>query len=103
MLIKLLKLPTFFFDIRLSSYVQSECFCQDPLENWFGGQRCSGSTKDNPSMVDFGYNNNAIRNQKHFKPIADGNVADSGMIVLTDEPFPCRKPLKSGSLNVNLE
>ena len=42
-------------------------------------------------MVDFGYNNNAIRNQKHFKPIANGNVADSGMIA-SDEPFPCRKP-----------
>ena len=27
-------------------------------------------------MVDFGYNNNAIRNQKHFKPIADVNVAE---------------------------
>ena len=26
-------------------------------------------------MVDFGYKNNAIRNQKHFKPIANGNVA----------------------------
>ena len=25
-------------------------------------------------MVDFGYNNNAIRNQKNFKPIANGNV-----------------------------
>ena len=43
-------------------------------------------------MVYFGYNNNAIRNQKHFKPIANGNVADSDMIALTDEPFPCRKP-----------
>ena len=43
-------------------------------------------------MVDFGYNNNAIRNQKHFKPIANGNVADSGMIALK----------KNGSLNVNL-
>ena len=32
-------------------------------------------------MVDFGYNKNAIRNQKHFRPIANGNVADSGMIV----------------------
>ena len=42
-------------------------------------------------MVDFGCNNNAIRNQKHFKPIANGNVAGSGMIALTDEPFPCRK------------
>ena len=28
-------------------------------------------------MVDFGYNNNAaIRNQKHFKPIANGNDAE---------------------------
>ena len=43
-------------------------------------------------MVDFGYNNNAIK--KHFKPIANGNVADSGMIVLTDEPLPSRKPKK---------
>ena len=27
-------------------------------------------------MVESGYTNNAIRNQKHFKPIANGNVAD---------------------------
>ena len=40
-------------------------------------------------MVDFGYNNNTIRNQKHFKPIANGNVSDGSMIALTDEPFPC--------------
>ena len=40
-------------------------------------------------MVDFGYNNYAIRNQKHFKPIADGNVADSSMIALTDKSLPC--------------
>ena len=45
-------------------------------------------------MVDFGYNNNAIRNQKHFKPITNGNVADSGMIALTDESLPCWKPKK---------
>ena len=103
MLIKSLKLPNFFFDIRLSSYVLSERFCQDPLENWFRRQRCLGSRKDNPSMVDFGYNSNAIRNQKHFKPIANGNFADSGMIALTDKPFPCRKSLKNGTLNINLE
>ena len=42
--------------------------------------------KNNPSMVDFGYKNNAIRNQKHFKPIANGN---SRMITLTDESLPC--------------
>ena len=27
-------------------------------------------------MVDFGYSNNAIRNQKRFKPIANGNAAE---------------------------
>ena len=31
---------------------------------------------------------------KKFKPIANGNVADSGMIALIDEPFPCWKPKK---------
>ena len=40
-------------------------------------------------MVDFRYINNAIRNQKHFKPIANSNVADIGMIALTDVPLPC--------------
>ena len=45
-------------------------------------------------MVDFWYNNNAIRNQKYFKPIANGNVADSSMIALTDESVPCWKPKK---------
>ena len=40
-------------------------------------------------MVDFGYNNNAIRNQKHFNPIANNNVADGSMIALTDELLPC--------------
>ena len=45
-------------------------------------------------MVDFGYNNNAIRSQKHFKPIANGNVGDSGTIALTDEPLSWWKPKK---------
>ena len=42
----------------------TEGFCQNPLEKWFGRQRSLGSRKDNPSMADFGYNNNAIRNRK---------------------------------------
>ena len=45
--------------------------------------------RKDPSMVDFGYNSNAIRNQKHFKLIANGNVVDSRMIYLTDESLPC--------------
>ena len=73
-------------------FVLTERFCQNPLENWFDKQRSLGSRKDNPSMADFEYNNNTIRNQKKFKPIANGNVADSGMVSLTDEPLPCWKP-----------
>ena len=45
-------------------------------------------------MVDFGYSKNVIRNQKHFKSIAYSNVADSGMIAITDKPLPCQKPKK---------
>ena len=45
-------------------------------------------------MVDFGYNSNAIRNQKHLKLIANGNVVESRMIALTDESLPCWKPKK---------
>ena len=39
-------------------------------------------------MANFEYNNNAIRNQIKFKPIANGDLADSDMIILTDEPLP---------------
>ena len=70
-------------------YVLTERFCQDLLENWFGRQISLGSRKNNPSMADFGYNYNVIRNQKIFKPVANGDVADSGMIALTDKPLPC--------------
>ena len=48
------------------SYVLTEHFCQDPLENYFGHQRSLGAGKDNPSLQDFGFNDNAIRNQKVF-------------------------------------
>ena len=36
-------------------YVLAERFCQVPLKNWFGRQKSLGSSKDNPSMADFGY------------------------------------------------
>ena len=36
-------------------------------------------------MTDFGHNNNVVRNQKHFKSIANGDVADSDMISLTEQ------------------
>ena len=66
----------------------TERFSKDPLENWFGRQRSLGSKKDNPGMADFGYSN-CYQKPKKFKPIASGNVADSGMIALTDKPLSC--------------
>ena len=48
------------------SYVLMESFCQDPLKNYFGHQRSLGARKDNPSLWDFGLNDNAIRNQMYF-------------------------------------
>ena len=81
-----------FLIIHKVSYVLTERFCQDPLENYFGKQRSSGARKDNPSLYDFGYNGNTIRNQKVFKPIATGNVRDEHINFEIDtEPFRCRK------------
>ena len=77
-------------------YVLTERFCQDPPENYFGQQRAIGARKDNPSIRDFGFNDNSIRNQKIFRPIA-GNVCvgqDIGMVDFTNEALPCRKKPK---------
>ena len=77
--------------MRLSMY------WQNAFENWFGWQRSLGSMKDNPSMADFQYSNNArYYKPKQFKPIANGNGNgnDSSMIALTHEPLPCWKPKK---------
>jgi len=73
------------------SYVLTERFCQDPLENYFGRQRSMGARKDNPSLRDVGYNDNTIRNQKVFRPI-NGNVQpDDYELQINDDPLPCRK------------
>lgn len=71
-------------------YVLTERFCQDPLENYFGHQRGCGARKDNPTLRDVGYNDNTIRNQKVYRPIA-GNVQGNAAVEISDEPVPCRK------------
>ena len=81
------------------SYVLTERFCQDPLENYFGKQRSSGVRKDNPTLYDFGYNDNTIRNQKVFKPITTGNVRDEHLNFEIDtEPVLCHKKYKQSNL-----
>ena len=77
------------------SYVYTERFCQDPLENYFGRQRAIGSRKDNPSLRAFGYNDNTIRTAKSAKSII-GNVRGSAvgldnLNIIDTTPVPCRK------------
>ena len=79
------------------SYVLTKRFCQDPLGKYFGHQRSFGARKDNPSLRDFGFNDNAIRNQKVFRPIASnvrGGQDQSSIIEFSCEPIPCRKKAK---------
>ena len=71
------------------SYVLPECFCQDPLENYYGTQRSLGRRKDNPTVYMCGYNDNTIRNLKSFPPIA-GNVRGESNIEVDSKPLPCR-------------
>ena len=75
-------------------YVLTVRLCRDSLENYVDRKRSLGSSKDNSSMADFGYHDNATKSQKFLKPIVHGNVADTDMISLIEEPFPCRKNLK---------
>ena len=70
----------------------TERFCQDPLENYFRKQHSCGTRKDNPSVYDFGYYDNTIRNQKVFKPIATDNALDEHISFGIDtEPVSSRK------------
>jgi len=54
-------------------YVLTERFCQDDLKNYFGKQRAIGRRKDNPRVIDVGYNDNTIKTQFSVQPIG-GNV-----------------------------
>ena len=40
-------------------------------------------------MTDFGYNDNDVTHQKFCRLIAHDNVAETVVVVLTDEPLPC--------------
>ena len=42
-------------------YVLTEKFTQDLLELYFGLQRACGFSNDNPTLQQFGYNDNGIR------------------------------------------
>ena len=67
------KFASFYLNRVYISYILSERFCQDDLENYFGRQRAIGHRRDNPTVRDAGYNDNTIKSQYSVRPIA-GNV-----------------------------
>ena len=74
------------------SYVLSERFCQDDLENYFGRQRSLGGRQDMPNVRNTGYNDNTIKTQYSVRPIA-GNVRANlnRFNDIDDTPLPKRK------------
>lgn len=58
-----------------------------------------GARKDNPTVRDFGYNDNTIRNQKIFRPIQGGNSSGTSKatVEIIEEPLPCRKRSKKNN------
>ena len=89
-------------------YVLSGKFSQDALENYNGRQRALGCRKDNPTLKDFGYNDNTIRNSKIFKPITGGNseFQKEDIIDIDDSKLPSRKTkrkqLHESSIDFNI-
>ena len=50
------------------SYVLTEKFCQDDLENYFGKQRSLGRRRDNPNMEQCRINDNIIKSSFTVAP-----------------------------------
>ena len=50
-------------------FILTERFCQDIAEEHFGRQRSLGRRNDNPTIRDFGYNENTLRMQRSCVPV----------------------------------
>ena len=56
-------------------FVLTERFCQDDVEEYFGYQRAQGRS-DNPSAIEFGYNDLRIATLRDVAPQSiEGNVS----------------------------
>ena len=73
-------------------YILSERFCLDDLENYFGKQRVTDHRSDNPTVHDFEYNDNTVKNQFLVRP-SGGNVpGPAGKFnEVCNEPLPKRR------------
>lgn len=57
-------------------FILANKFCQDPLEEHFGRHRAMGRTADNPTLLQFGHQENSLRMQRQLALIVTprGNV-----------------------------
>ena len=74
----------------------SEHFNQDPLESFFGKQRCQGGHNDNPTVRDFLHNTTSLRLQGSLaKDPINGNCKSKHRVddqdVIDEAPLPKRK------------
>ena len=82
------------------SYVLTERFMQDCLEEYFGHQRQRGQRSDNPDAVQFGYNDRILQIQRNAGLVSRGNVGsrrkvgESRWAAIREEPLPKKKKNK---------
>ena len=75
-------------------FLFSESFCQDYHENYFGRQRAIGRRKDNPSIRDFGCNDNTIKPQFSVRSITcNVQSNDDKNMGIENNPLPKRKKI----------
>ena len=81
------------------SYVLTERFMQDVLEEYFGYQRASGRRSENPTAYEFGYNDITINMQRTIKPKGNVQGRHTGhWETVSDEPLQKRpKPKKDSN------
>ena len=77
------------------SYVFSERFMQDVLEDYFGHQRTLGRRSDNPSAQQFKYNDRTLAAQRGIAPSVSGNTGGrygkGKWYTVSDEPLKKKK------------
>ena len=86
-----------------TQFLRLSMYWQNAFENLFGRERFLGSRKDNPSMADFQYNNNAIANQKNSVQLLMIMLLIVAWLPKLRSHFHVENRKKNERLNVNLE
>ena len=74
------------------SYILPERFCQVDLENYLGKQHAIGRRYDNPTVHEFEYKGNTVKNQFLVRPIGGNVQGPSGKFnEICNGPLPQRK------------